>query len=140
VKSGTAAAMCRRSSPVAQEAHGEAEPGTALQPAATGDPDVVARLWDALREVNDPEIPISLVDLGLIYAVRWADGTAEVDLTYTATACPCTHFIKFDLAERLMREAEVEDVRITEVWNPPWTKARVTPEGRAMLKKLGVSL
>ncbi len=100
----------------------------------------VGRLWDALREVMDPEIPISLVDLGLIYGIRLEGGTAEVDLTYTATGCPCTHFIQWDIAERLQREPGVEDIRINEIWNPPWTKARITPEGRRRLKELGVSL
>lgn len=97
-------------------------------------------LWDALREVMDPEIPISLVDLGLIYDLRLVGETAEVELTYTATACPCTYFIQYDIAERLMLEPGVGDVRITEVWNPAWSKARVSPEGRARLKTLGVSL
>jgi len=97
-------------------------------------------LWDALREVMDPEIPVSLVDLGLIYDLRLVGETAEVDLTYTATACPCTYFIQYDIAERLMREPGVGDVRITEVWNPGWSKARVSPEGRERLKVLGVSL
>jgi metal-sulfur cluster biosynthetic enzyme len=100
----------------------------------------VERLWDALREVMDPEIPLSLVDLGLIYDIRVDGGTVEVDFTYTATACPCAHFIQWDIAERLQREAGVEDVRLNEVWNPPWTKARVTPEGRQKLKEVGVSL
>lgn len=97
-------------------------------------------LWDALREVMDPEIPISLVDLGLIYDVRLSEETAVVDLTFTATACPCMGFIKFDIAERLQRLEGVEDVAIREVWNPPWTKARVTPGGRVKLKEMGVSL
>jgi metal-sulfur cluster biosynthetic enzyme len=102
--------------------------------------ETVQRLWDALREVLDPEIPISLVDLGLIYDIRVDAGTVEVDFTYTATACPCAHFIQWDIAERLQREPEVEDVRLNEVWDPPWTKARVTPEGRRRLKELGISL
>jgi metal-sulfur cluster biosynthetic enzyme len=97
-------------------------------------------LWDALREVMDPEIPISLVDLGLIYDVRLAGGVAEVDLTFTATACPCMAFIRFDIEERLLREGEVDSVRIREVWNPPWTKARITPRGREQMKQLGVSM
>jgi metal-sulfur cluster biosynthetic enzyme len=100
----------------------------------------VAALWEALREVMDPEIPISLVDLGLIYDIRAEGGTVEVEFSYTATACPCAHFIQWDIAERLQREPGVEDVRLTEVWNPPWTKARITPEGRQRLKELGVSM
>jgi len=106
----------------------------------TGDADRVAALWDALREVLDPEIPISLVDLGLIYDIRLDGGTVDVDFTYTATACPCAHFIQWDIAERLQREPGVEDIRLNEVWNPPWTKARVTPAGRKRLNELGVSL
>jgi metal-sulfur cluster biosynthetic enzyme len=109
------------------------------RPASAGPPDP-ARLWQALREVNDPEIPISIVDLGLIYDIRAEGGTVEVDLTYTATGCPCTHFIKWDIAERLQQEPGVEDVRLAEVWSPPWTKSRISPEGQRRLRELGVSL
>jgi metal-sulfur cluster biosynthetic enzyme len=97
-------------------------------------------LWDALREVMDPEIPISLVDLGLIYDVREEDGTVTVDLTFTATACPCMAFIHFDIEDRLKREPGVEAVRVNEVWSPAWTKARISPEGRQLLKTMGVSM
>lgn len=110
-------------------------------PTAAGAVDeAVERLWAALREVMDPELPISLVDLGLIYHVALSDGTAEIELTYTATACPCMHFIQWDVAERLMREPGVRDVRISEVWHPAWTKARISAEGRQRLKQMGVSL
>ncbi len=97
-------------------------------------------LWDALREVMDPEIPISLVDLGLIYDVRRDGGTVEVDLTFTATACPCMAFIHFDIQDRLQREAGVDEVKVNETWSPAWTKSRITPEGRAALKTFGVSM
>ena len=95
-------------------------------------------LWAALREVMDPEIPISVVDLGLIYDVRAEDGVADVDLTFTATACPCMSFIRFDIEERLLREPDVREVRIREVWSPAWTKARITTRGREQLKAFGV--
>ena len=97
-------------------------------------------LWDALREVMDPEIPISLVDLGLIYDVRQDGGQVEVDLTFTATACPCMAFIHFDIQDRLQREPGVADVVVNEVWTPAWTKARITPEGREALRTFGVSM
>jgi len=109
--------------------------------AASADQDqALQHLWDALREVMDPEIPISLVDLGLIYDVRLEDGVVDVDLTFTATACPCMAFIRMDIEERLLREAGVDSVRIHEVWNPPWTKERITPEGREAMRKFGVSM
>jgi metal-sulfur cluster biosynthetic enzyme len=97
-------------------------------------------LWDALREVMDPEIPISLVDLGLIYDIRQDGGQVEVDLTFTATACPCMAFIHFDIQDRLLREPGVDAVEVNEVWTPAWTKARITPEGRETLRTFGVSM
>jgi metal-sulfur cluster biosynthetic enzyme len=98
-----------------------------------------AFLWSALREVMDPEFPVSLVDLGLIYGVRFAGGRVDVDLTFTATACPCMDFIREDIRERLLREPGVREVVIHEVWDPPWTTARMTPEGRALLRSFGVA-
>ena len=97
-------------------------------------------LWDALREVMDPEIPISLVDLGLIYDIRQDGGRVEVDLTFTATACPCMAFIHFDIQDRLRREEGVAEVRVNEVWDPAWSKARISPEGRETLRRFGVSM
>jgi metal-sulfur cluster biosynthetic enzyme len=99
-----------------------------------------ARLWEALREVMDPELPVSLVDLGLIYDVRIDAGKVDVDLTYTATGCPCMGFIKYDIEERLAREPGVEGVKINEVWDPPWTVERITPAGRTALQRFGVSV
>jgi metal-sulfur cluster biosynthetic enzyme len=96
-------------------------------------------LWLALREVMDPELPISLVDLGLIYAVRREEDVAHVDLTFTATACPCMEFIHEDIRERLLREPAVGRVEIRHVWDPPWTTERMTAEGRELLGKFGVA-
>jgi metal-sulfur cluster biosynthetic enzyme len=97
-------------------------------------------LWLALEDVLDPEIPISLVDLGLIYGVRQEGGAVEVEMTYTATGCPCMSFIRMDIEERLLRVPGVESVRVVEVWDPPWTRARVSERGRARLRELGVSV
>ena len=100
----------------------------------------VGPLWDALRQVMDPEIPISLVDLGLIYDVRQDGGKVEVDLTFTATACPCLAFIHYDIQDRLQREPGVDEVKVIETWTPAWTKSRISPEGREALRKFGVSM
>ena len=110
-------------------------PGAVLEPGTES-------LWRALREVMDPEFPISLVDLGLIYAIRRDGARVEVDLTFTATACPCMDFIKDDaeLNEFLLnRVREVDEVQIQVVWDPPWTRDRMTEEGRAILRKFGVT-
>ena len=123
---------------------GSDEGGTAVLDAPSAYPvpieERVGPLWDALREVMDPEIPISLVDLGLIYDVRQDGGTVEVDLTFTATACPCMAFIHYDIQDRLQREPGVDEVRVIETWTPAWTKSRISPEGREALRKFGVSM
>lgn len=96
-------------------------------------------LWAALKEVMDPEFPISLVDLGLIYDVRRSGTAVEIDLTFTATACPCMAFIHEDIKDRLLREQDVETITINQVWDPPWTADRISEEGKAVLKKCGVA-
>ncbi|HEX9885292.1 MAG TPA: metal-sulfur cluster assembly factor [Longimicrobiales bacterium] len=95
-------------------------------------------VWACLDEVLDPEIPISLVDLGLVYGVSLVDSEVRVDLTFTATACPCMDFIREDVRDRLLREAWIGAVEIREVWDPPWTTDRITEKGRAELRRLGV--
>lgn len=101
--------------------------------------DPVRATWDILGEVLDPEIPISLPELGLIYDVEIDGGVARVRLTYTATACPCMEFIREDVTDRLESESWIDSVELVEVWYPPWTSDRITPEGREKLRRLGVS-
>ena len=95
-------------------------------------------LWAALDEVLDPELPISLVELGLVYGATLDEGVATVRLTFTATACPCMEFIREDVTDRLEQESWIREARIEEVWDPPWTSARVTEVGRQKLRSLGV--
>ncbi len=102
--------------------------------------DPLAATWAAIDEVLDPEIPISLVELGLIYGVELDDGVVTVQLTFTATACPCMEFIHEDIEDRLALEPWVDRVEIVEVWDPPWTNERITAEGRAKLKEFGVGV
>ena len=96
-------------------------------------------LWDALRDVNDPEIPISLVDMGLIVAVSRRDDVAKIKLTLTAMGCPATDFITDDIRERLLREPGVRQVEIEIVWDPVWTKARLSEEGVDAMRAWGIS-
>jgi metal-sulfur cluster biosynthetic enzyme len=98
------------------------------------------RLWAALSEIQDPEMPVNLVDLGLIYAVEERDGVVDVDLTFTAMGCPASDFILDDVRERLLREPGVEEVRVNVVWDPPWTVARMTQAGRDSLEAWGLAV
>jgi metal-sulfur cluster biosynthetic enzyme len=96
-------------------------------------------VWAALKDVLDPELPISIVDMGLVYDVRVRGRAAELDVTFTATACPCMDFILTDIRTRLLQEPAIDDVKINIVWDPPWTNERLTPEGRQLLRAFGVS-
>ncbi len=120
--------------------NGSAVPVDRRAPAATAEavtPDVVLA---ALSEVTDPEWPVSIVDMGLVYGVTVDGGTVTLTLTFTATACPCMEMIQEDIRERLGRIPGVEDVRIVVSWDPPWTKERLTERGRETFRHWGVSV
>ncbi len=110
-----------------------------VQPIRSSDADTVT-LWSALEGVMDPEVPVSLVDLGLIYDVRNTDGRVEVDISFTATACPAMGFIQDDIRERLLAEPGVDTVTTCIVWEPPWTPDRISETGRKQLQSFGISL
>ena len=98
------------------------------------------RCWAALAEVQDPEMPINLVDLGLVYKVDAADGLVRVELTFTAMGCPAYEMILDDVRERLLAEEGVEEVLVQVVWDPPWSSAMLTPEGRETLEMWGLAV
>ena len=99
---------------------------------------VEARLWQALQEVEDPEIPISVVGMGLIVDLAYAEGVVDLKLTFTAMGCPAMDFIQDDIRERLLQEPEVDDVRIEIVWDPVWTRARIREDARSKMRELGI--
>ena len=96
-------------------------------------------LWDALRDVMDPEIPISVVDMGLIVDLKQHDGSVDLKLTFTAMGCPAMDFIMDDIRTRLLQEPGVRQVNIEIVWDPVWTKARLSEEGIEIMRTWGIS-
>ena len=92
---------------------------------------------DALREVFDPEYPISLVDLGLIRGVEVDGTTARIKLTYTCMGCPAMDMIQDDVEERLLQLDGIDQVDIEVVWDT-WSRKDITPLGRKQLKEVGV--
>jgi metal-sulfur cluster biosynthetic enzyme len=118
--------------------------GAAAQAAAAGPLDatqeVEARLWVALQDVEDPEIPISVVGMGLIVSLAYdpAVRAVDIELTFTAMGCPATDFIEDDIRERLLREPGVDEVRIEVVWDPVWTRSRIREDARATMRSLGI--
>jgi len=105
-----------------------------------GAQEVEARLWVALRDVEDPEIPISVVGMGLIVSIAYRpdEHAVDLELTFTAMGCPATDFIEDDIRERLLAEPEVDEVRIEVVWDPVWTRSRIREDARATMRRLGI--
>ena len=101
---------------------------------------VEARLWRALQDVEDPEIPVSVVGMGLIVSLAYREQEQAVDLelTFTAMGCPAMDFIQDDIRDRLLREPDVDDVRIEVVWDPVWTRSRIREDARATMRSLGI--
>lgn len=99
-----------------------------------------ALLREALREVEDPEMPVNIVDLGMVYGVSLEEGVATVRLTFTAMGCPASEMILEDIRTRLLREPGVQKVRVDVVWDPPWSARRLTPEGRDALRLWGLAV
>ena len=99
---------------------------------------VEARLWRALQEVEDPEIPVSVVGLGLVVSLAYSDAVVELQLTFTAMGCPAMDFIQDDIRARLLAEPDVDEVRIEVVWDPVWTRKMIREDARAKMRELGI--
>jgi metal-sulfur cluster biosynthetic enzyme len=110
------------------------------QPERRSEPDVVARLWTALREIEDPEIPVSLVDMGLIVSVACEGRVAKLQITYTAMGCPAMDMIQDDIRARVLREPGVDGVDIEVVWDPVWTHRRLSQSARGTMRELGLAV
>ena len=92
---------------------------------------------DALREVFDPEYPVSLVDLGLIRGVEVEGAKAKIKLTYTCMGCPAMDMIQDDVSDRLLEMEGIDEVDIEVVWET-WSRKDITLLGRKQLKDVGV--
>ncbi|MBR92373.1 MAG: aromatic ring hydroxylase [Dehalococcoidia bacterium] len=90
-------------------------------------------VMEALRDVFDPEIPVNVVDLGLIYSVEVSDGDVHVEMTLTAPGCGMGPYIAQQAEWRIAEIDDVEDVQVDVVFDPPWTPDMITEEGKALL-------
>jgi FeS assembly SUF system protein len=106
---------------------------------ATGSGELKERIVDALREIYDPEIPVNIYDLGLIYDVRVLvddtldDITVEVDMTLTTPGCPVAQTFP-GVVENAVRDVDgVNDARVDLVWDPPWNQNLISDEAKLAL-------
>lgn len=97
-------------------------------------------VWDRLYSVEDPEMPVSIVDLGLIYGLEIEDSIAHVEMTLTYTGCPAREMLTDDIRDAVESVEGIERADIRLVWSPEWTVEMVTDSGREQLKEFGLSL
>ena len=101
-------------------------------------PDLELAVWSQLRHVYDPEIPVNIVDLGLVYDCRVVDTEeggkkAEVKMTLTAPGCGMGPTIAADAQGRIMTIEDIDDAAVEVVWDPPWNQDMISIEGKMKL-------
>ena len=109
----------------------------AAQPSATARARLISEqaVWDQLRTCYDPEIPLNVVDLGLIYDVAINGSTVDVKMTLTFPGCHLGGQIAGDIQGKLLALDEVEEANVELIWDPPWHQSMISAEGK---KKLGL--
>ena len=113
---------------------------TAREPVPADGTFTEEKVWEQLRNCYDPEIPVNIVDLGLIYHLAIADASdgtknIEVQMTLTAPGCGMGPALAADAEQRLLGIPGVRDVKVMLVWDPPWSPDRISQAGR---EKLGM--
>ena len=95
---------------------------------------VEERIVDVLKTVYDPEIPVNIYDLGLIYRVEVNDeGIVDIDMTFTAPSCPAADFILEDVRQKVDTIEGVKSANVNLVFEPEWDKSMMTEEARVEL-------
>ena len=91
-------------------------------------------ILDAIRTVFDPEIPVNIMELGLVYDV-WVDaaGVAGIRMTLTAPGCPAAQSLPVEVARKVKAVPGVSDAKVDVVWDPPWTKDRMSDAAKLQL-------
>jgi metal-sulfur cluster biosynthetic enzyme len=96
------------------------------------------QVLNALREVEDPEFPTNIVDLGLVCGVEIDGSKVKVRVTFTSMGCPCAEWILDDAKARLLKESNITEAQVVPTWELVWTKKRITAQGRDDLLAVGV--
>lgn len=101
---------------------------------------IEAEVWKALYEVEDPEMPVSVVDLGLVYDVTVGDDHCVVEMTLTYTGCPARDILLNDVACAAETVSGIDEATVTLRYTPEWNVTMVTDEGKERLREFGLSV
>jgi len=95
------------------------------------------RVWAQLKTCYDPEIPVNIVDLGLVYSMELKDASggkrADVKMTLTAPGCGMGPSIAADAKQKLLSLPDIQEAEVEVVWEPQWNPSMISPEGKARL-------
>jgi metal-sulfur cluster biosynthetic enzyme len=95
---------------------------------------------DVLKTCFDPEIPVNIWDLGLIYDITIVDDVVDIKMTLTAVGCSLGPQIISEIESKLLGVEGVENAKVEMVWSPPWTPERLSDDGRLSLQAMGFSV
>ncbi len=96
---------------------------------------------EVLKTIYDPEIPLNIYDLGLIYGIEISDdGKIHILMTLTAPGCPIADSLIYEIKDKLMQLEGVRDVEVELTFDPPWTLERITDEGKEILRTFGFNI
>lgn len=98
-------------------------------------------ILEAMKIVKDPEIPVNIVDLGLVYKCEVSsDGIVDIEMTLTSVGCPVQDMIRADVELAVMRLEGVKAVNVDFVWTPPWTTNKMSEDGKRQMRMFGFSV
>ncbi len=99
------------------------------------------QVLEALKVVHDPEIPVNIVDLGLVYDLDIdAQGNVNIEMTLTSMGCPVQDLIQSDTEMAAMKVDGVNSVSVDFVWSPPWSTAKMTDDGKKQMRMFGFNV
>ncbi len=90
-------------------------------------------VYEVLRTCYDPEIPVNIVDLGLVYDVQVVDEKIDIKMTLTTRGCGMGQYITAEAEQKLMEMPDVEEAKIELVWEPPWEPSMMSVDAKKML-------
>lgn len=102
-------------------------------PSESHPPPTEEQVYQVLRNCHDPEIPVNIVDLGLIYDVRVSNDRVDVKMTLTTQGCGMGGYIAADAEEQIRTLPGVREASVEVVWDPPWNPNMISPAGRKIL-------
>jgi len=95
--------------------------------------EMIKKIWEVLQKIDDPELGVSLVGLGLIYGVKEKEGRVKIRMSLTSMGCPLFDSIEGEIKRKVKKVSGVKEVVVELVWDPPWHKDMMSEEIKAEL-------